>query len=591
MSLLLQVTGTYSDASTADINQITTFQISDNSIAFIEGDGGNVYLTPDSAGKIWGATIGLTATLAPAPSVATSIHVVALDSGTFPVGSNVWGYPKMPQLSTHWQAIGISPWGTWFGCQELTGNLAGSGSSPFTLTAAAGGGIGVQYGQSPAGGGWLRTGLMISGTASQRITAASGTGPNVQTSFAMLGYISLAPGPANQAIFGIPSTTASARRYFSNNTVAYSGVINAGFANVTFQPICGNVPARHTDRVHPYLFVHTWNNSTLSGSTFIATDICWFASGGIDDRLTVDDIKGLSNISTNASLSSSVFFMAFCTGSVAESYASISGSGDLLSRLGWVPEWKDASIDSGTIKMPTAPEHWQRLGYQAWTAYSCQDLNSPIGTTAKWEGVSQTAYNLVSAGSVTYGNTVPNWKRKGLGITETVSQKFQAVVANQQLFDPTGSFAAFCIAVPQGSTGAKHSMFGIGNTSNPNTTAFSLDLLTTGKVANFCAGATATSSLAYMDGPAHGFMIVYDKTNSRAKFYTELEKVTGSFNAIGLAANLTASVGLGGITATTPASGTYLYFAFCTGTIAESFSDDGRASKFYKDLGWLATPW
>lgn len=587
MSLLLQVTGTYSDASTADINQITTFQISDNSIAFIEGDGGNVYLTPDAAGKIWGATIGLTATLAPAPSVATSIHVVALDSGTFPVGSNVWGYPKMPQLSTHWQALGLSPWEAWFGCQELTGNLVGSGSSPFTLTAAAGGGIGVQYGQSPAGGGWLRKAVQISGSTGMRVVAASGTGPNAAASMAILGYISVAPSAPNQGIFGIVHTTPGNRRYFCSSATSHNSVVVANAAN-SFIPMTYAAGARLTDRVHPMLVVHDATNS----QTLLATDVSIFVSGGANDTITNDGDKGLGNITGAAAPSASMVWMSSVTGSVAESYASLSGAADLLSRLGWNVAWKDCPTDSSSIKLPFLPSHWAQIGQQAWTAtWTMQECASPLATIDKWVGISQTAFNLNAGGAVTYENKISNWTRNFIGIAETSGQRFSAYVSQQMLIDPTGSFAMLLYAQPTAPVATARSLGGIGNNSSlAHATQFAAGVtIATGLPTLYSAGITTTGSVSVTDGLVHPILMVYDKTNSRAKLYTDYEKVTGSFGALSLVANITASISIGGTESSAGAPSKYCYAAICTGTLAESFSDDGKASNLLKNLGWTIT--
>ena len=88
---------------------------------------------------------------------------------------------------------------------------------------------------------------------------------------------------------------------------------------------------------------------------------------------------------------------------------------------------------------------------------------------------------------------------------------------------------------------------------------------------------------------AHPWLLVYDKTNSRVKLYNDLEAVTGTFNALTMV-GATASMGFGGTPfPRAPVSGVYLYGAFCTGTLAESFSDNTTASLFFKTLGWNPT--
>ncbi len=78
------------------------------------------------------------------------------------------------------------------------------------------------------------------------------------------------------------------------------------------------------------------------------------------------------------------------------------------------------------------------------------------------------------------------------------------------------------------------------------------------------------------------------------KLYTDLEKITGSFNALQVVTSVTASIGIGGFSAPagliTPVSGVFNYYAFTTGTQAENLGDDGQASSFLKTMGWTI-PW
>lgn len=571
----ITATGTYADASTSIIATQATWAVSDTSIATIGAVTGLV--TIQNAGKVWGGDIGVTATLAPGTPGTGTLIIISSDSGSVA--------PRMPQQDNHWQALGLSPWGAWFGCQELTGNLVGSGSRGYSLTASAGGGIGVQYGQTAGSGEWTRNAISISGSTGMRIVAPSGTGPNASLSLGLLGYVSAAPGAVFQGTFGIVHTTSANRRYFGSTATSHNGVIAANAANTVFPMV---VTARMTDRIHPMLIIHDSTNF----QTVWASDIAVYISGGANDTITNDGDKGLGNITGAAAPSASMVWMASVTGSVAESYASLSGAADLLSRLGWNVTWKDCPSDSSSIKLPFLPSHWAQLGQQPWTAtWNMQEYASPLSTIDKWTGISQSAFQLAAGGSVTFENAVSNWARKAVVLTETNGQRFSATVSQQMLIDPTGSYAMILYAQPSTPAGVARSLGGIGNNATAGHPGqFAAGISTTGLTTLYCAGATATGSQSIVtDGNFHAVLMVYDKTNSRAKLYTDLEKVTGSFNALNLVANLTSSISIGGTESTTPCPSKYIWAAICTGTLAESFSDDGKASAFLKSLGWNIT--
>lgn len=574
----ITATGTYTDATTSDVTMQCAWSVSDTSIVSLVADDGIV--TMQAAGKIWGGDVGITATLAPGTPGTGTLMIIASDSGSVA--------PRMPNQNNHWQALGISPWGAWFGCQELTGNLVGSGSAGYSLTASAGGGIGVQYGQEMGGGDWIRSGISISGSTGMRVVAPSGTGPNASLSLGLLGYVKTAPGATFQNSFGILHTTAGNRRSFTSTAVSHNGVIAANGANSTFPLV---TMSRLTDRIHPLLVVHDATN----GNTVWATDVSVYMSGGANDTITNDGDKGFGNTAAAASPSASMTWMASVTGSVAESYATLSGSADLLSRLGWNVLWKNCPTDSGSIKCPHLPMHWTQLSLQPWTAaWTLQEHATPFATIDKWVGVAQAPFALVGGGAITYENGVAGWARKAVGMTETSGQRLSAVVAQQALIDPTGSFAMLIYTKPTAPVNTARSIGGLGNNSSTaHATQFAAGLtIATGLPTLYCAGATVTGSTSLTtDGNVHLVLMVYDKTNSRAKLYTDLEKITGSFNALVLQNSITASIGIGGTESSTPTPQQVLYSAICTGTLAESLSTDGVASAFVKSLGWSWITW
>src|SRR5262245_36558233 len=122
----MTATGSYSDAHTENDTTDVAWSVSDTSITTIGLHTG--LLTTQPAGKIWGATVGVTATLSPGTPGTASLLVIASDSGSVA--------PRMPQQDSHWQALGLSPWGAYGGLQEPSGsNVVLSGSAGYTLTA------------------------------------------------------------------------------------------------------------------------------------------------------------------------------------------------------------------------------------------------------------------------------------------------------------------------------------------------------------------------------------------------------------------------------------------------------------------------
>jgi hypothetical protein len=160
-------------------------------------------------------------------------------------------------------------------------------------------------------------------------------------------------------------------------------------------------------------------------------------------------------------------------------------------------------------------------------------------------------------------------------------------------FDPTGSFAVLAYAFISGSNSDVQIM-GVGSAAagGPPTQCVLNIRQNNYLPILYCAGATVTGTTAFHHDRVHPLLLVYDKTNSRVKAYTDLEKITGSFNALTIVNSLTASVGFGATAAgaLVGASGSYTYFAFTTGSQAEQLSDDGKASSFLKTMGW-SIPW
>jgi len=301
----MTATGTFSDASTSNITSQVAWSISDTSIVTIGGSTGIVAVA--NAGKIWGADVGVTATLAPGTPGVAAMNVIASDSGS--------AAPLMPQQNNHWQVLGLSPWGAYGGCQEPTGNLVLSGSAGYTLTPVSVAAQPPLQFQVPVPA-WLRSSVWISGSGG-RFNAAAGVGPDPSvTSMAMLGYIAVAPGAAGVQLFGLGAAAAGNRLLFScDSSVGFTGQIDCTF-NANIRRLVGPLTTRHASRVHPFLLVY---NKTAN-ETWAFTDQCLTMSGSAPVQVDGTKMFGGNN---NFCASASMVYYASCTGSVAESYANI----------------------------------------------------------------------------------------------------------------------------------------------------------------------------------------------------------------------------------------------------------------------------
>lgn len=581
-------TGSYSDLSTADITNTAAWTVSDTSIVTVGAANGQV--TIQAAGKIWGGDVGVTATLAPGTPGTGTILCISSDSGSVA--------PRMPQQNNHWVALGLSPWGSWWGLQEASGSdtLVGSGSTPFNLTradgtsAVAGEGIGVRQGGTFVD--WLRVGATLSGCAGQRIFATTGIGPDSgATSVAWLAYGQICQNrtPGAQGFLGWFHVANSGRVSMAGQNVnpSIGAVRLSSFTGG--KHLVGPLNEDHADRLHPFLLIYNRTTSEVWG----ATDICVGMSG--NQVSMADGDKGIGNRSSIVTPSSSFVFLACATGALAESLCSHSASADFLSRLGWNVEWKTCPTDSGSIKCPFLDMHYKELGLKSWTAtWNMQgSQNTAQNCADRWEMFDTDGWTIAGA-STTARNDAAGWKRKAVVISQAVSARLASLCVGQLKWDPTGSMAIIgYISASVGSAANRQIISAVhGTTTAHQLQTFALTLGNTNTTVPvlYCAGATTTGTQPIVDGRYHPLMIVYDKTNSRAKMYTDLEKVTGSFNALALINSVTGNLGFGGRGVfTNPPPMGVLWGAFCTGTLAEEMSDDGKASDFLKRLGWTVS--
>jgi hypothetical protein len=358
---------------------------------------------------------------------------------------------------------------------------------------------------------------------------------------------------------------------------------------VVLKPLLGPLSNNHGDRVHPMLVIY----NRTAGEMWGFSDLGVMMTGGVPAMASAAS-RGFGTVSSAAAPSASCVYLAAASGSIVEAIATVSGAGDFLTRLGWNVHWKTCPVDSGSIKLPYLVNHWQQLGLTPWTAtWNFQEeKTNPLSFNA-WDGYNINGWTLTTQLVNSYRYRIPSWNRAGLLFPRTNDARslvFSQVPPQHLMFDPTGSFAGLLYAQLSGSA-ASDSILGMSATTSASPFSQCWVSLSAGKTSITSAGASATGTVQYnANDRVHPWLLVYDKTNSRVKVYTDMEALTGTYNAI-TNTGVSGNFGFGGLPGPRLAcSGVYMYGAFCTGTLAESLSTDGVASSFLKSLGWNV-PW
>lgn len=563
------VTGTY-DTGNQIIHDSVAWSLSDTSVASVTSGPDAGVMTAAAGGQVYGGTVGLTASFG-GKTDASSVTVIPTDSGT------VGLFPRMPLRNSDWTALGLSPWGAFGGCQEATGSLVLSGSAGYTLTpnnVAANNP--VAYGAVIPG--WTRVGVNVSGTNGLRFSAAAGIGPNPSTdSMALLGYITVAPGTTVSQVFGLGAAAAASRLIFTcDSSNGFTGQVDFSF-NANVRKLVGPSNMRHATRVHPFLMVY--NRTTAE--TWAFTDECLTMSGSAPAQADGTKMLGANN---NVAASASMVYYASCTGSVAESFSNKDSAAALLTALGWNVAYSGVLADSGTIRRPITPACWRSIGLSPWAAvHPCQEVTGNLATFDVWPGTQVNGWNLQPSLNVTYRNQLAGWNSRFVALPEVTSSRVN--IANNLVGSYTGSVAFMAYAQSFTPSGSARSLMGGWTTALGG--QFRIQFGTDGRPQLNCSGTATTAVNGHCDGRVHPYLIVYSVANSRAKMYTDLEAVTGTFGTL----NQTPSLGLGALAVgQIPMAASYNFFASATGTVADTLSDDGQASLFLKTLGWTV-PW
>lgn len=320
--LQLTATGSYDDLSTQNDTENSDWTISTTEFWTLSNSPGTKgQLTVTTWGQINGGSAGVTASISTVSDDVVA-RVISFDSSSLRV--------FLPQSDAQWVALGLSPWGGWWGCQEGSGSdLVGSGSVSFTLTANNAAQAARCMWRKPEAN-WTRVGVEVSGGGGTAtgFFANAGTGPNIQTtSVALLGYLRLtAPAGAAKFQFGYSGPASNFQMFGLNQQV--SGVPRLAVSG-NFVSINGGVS--HDDgRIHPVLLVRDVTNNRNK----MYTDIN-FCTGSSPATALYDGFKGFGGGTGIVPCTGTMVYMAYCTGSVAEALSDNGKAAVFLKTLGW----------------------------------------------------------------------------------------------------------------------------------------------------------------------------------------------------------------------------------------------------------------
>jgi len=173
------------------------------------------------------------------------------------------------------------------------------------------------------------------------------------------------------------------------------------------------------------------------------------------------------------------------------------------------------------------------------------------------------AVALTASGTRSYLQSVSGWTRKAIGTTDGTAGAWQ-VASGVGPSPASTSVAALSLSLLP-APAAERNVFAMtlaaSNLIVVNQTAAGLLKL-------YLKAGSATGAVSHADGNVHPLMIVYDRTNSTAKLYTDLEIVTAAYDTV-----LDGTKGWGG----TPSAARHLYGAWWSGADAEMSQAQVRA--------------
>lgn len=190
--------------------------------------------------------------------------------------------------------------------------------------------------------------------------------------------------------------------------------------------------------------------------------------------------------------------------------------------------------------------------------------------------------HLVPTGSPLYQQSVTGWSRKGVrGDNTTANQRFEGTGPN-----PTVTSVAVLAYI--GNTapvndGAARRIFVFGT----NGSDIGLSDVSAGtNVFRYRAPASINDTAGSYTTAGFVALVVHDITNSRARFFTNVEAISPTFGA----ATSGTLFGIGAVGSGAFHAATVMYLARFQGAQAEFLSTNANAKSFLQALGW-SIPW
>jgi len=243
--------------------------------------------------------------------------------------------------------------------------------------------------------------------------------------------------------------------------------------------------------------------------------------------------------------------------------------------------------DSGSRAplMPQRDSHWVALGLSPWGAYGgCQESTGSLVLSGS-AGYTLTPVNVAASIQTLYSQPVPGWTRVGISPGSGSNGARISAAAGVGPNPATTSMALLCYALVGPSAGSTQ-IFGLGATAGSGRLLMVADSNTnsSGQV-----DLSFNGILKRMTGPlttqhsdrVHPYLLVYNRTSGEVWGFTDQCIVFS-----GSAPAQTDGTKMFGANNNPAASGTMLYWASCTGALAESFAGVNEGGAFLSNLGW-----
>lgn len=220
------------------------------------------------------------------------------------------------------------------------------------------------------------------------------------------------------------------------------------------------------------------------------------------------------------------------------------------------------------VRVPVVPQDFKDLGLQVPDyLWPCQETSGNLASTIG-------SLTLTANGSPTYANDISDWDRNGVGFTEGANQRFSAAAASGP--NPASTSVAWLVYFQMSGNVSAVNRRVVAACDGLTTTGVMANLTTSNVLRVICVNVGANGSYNYNDGAAHPLLLVYDRTNSLVRAYTDKEQVNGTYAA----GAVDAAKGIGAMS-NSSFPGYIVLTAAAAGSVAESY---GKAT--LSALGW-----